>query len=49
MRITIVVGKEKLGLPVLSMFKFGNIVPQVLQSLSGFVYILVTRLEYADW
>jgi hypothetical protein len=40
MRIAVVVAKEKLRLPVISMFKLGNTVPQALQSLSGFVYIL---------
>jgi len=39
MRIA-VVGKEKLGLPVVSMFEFWNTVPKALQSLSGLVYIL---------
>ncbi len=30
MRIAVVVGKEKLGLPVFSMFEFGNTVPKAL-------------------
>ena len=45
MRIAVVVGKEKLGLPVVSMFEFGNNVPKALQSLAGFVDILRRPVE----
>src|ERR1700684_1133005 len=45
MRIAVVVGKEKLGLPVLSIFEFRNTVPKALQSVSDFVDILRGPIE----